>query len=549
MFPTHTLFTLLHLLTLIGICRKYAVAVHSGGGSWALLQSSVGISAMHMQLLHNDRVIMFDRTDFGPSNISLSDHQCRFDKNDTASPVDCTAHSVEYNVLRNSVRPLMVQTDVWCSSGAAMPDGGLVQTGGFNDGDRAVRFFSPCRDFSCDWREAPSSLSVRRWYATNHVLPGGGQIIIGGRRQFNYEFYPKPESGKNLYSLPFLSQTNDPNIENNLYPFVFLNVDGFLFIFANNRAILFDYANNAVVRDYPEMPGGDPRSYPSTGSAVLLPLEADGAAAEVMVCGGAPKGSFEEAMKGNFIKALDSCGRIRITDPDPEWVMERMPMNRVMGDMTLLPNGHVLIVNGAGSGSAGWEYGRDPVLEPVIYRPDGETGSRFEVQNPSKVPRMYHSTAALIRDGRVLVGGSNPHPHYNFTGVLHPTELSLEAFSPPYLDPNVAPLKPRIILPHSQSELQYGQNFRVQFMIWSSEIDPSSIKVTMVAPSFTTHSFAMNHRMLILNTRNVTSPGSSWKLETMASAPKTSVLAPPGYYLMFVVHKEIPSEGIWVRLR
>ncbi|VVA91931.1 unnamed protein product [Arabis nemorensis] len=38
-----------------------------------------------------------------------------------------------------------------------------------------------------------------------------------------------------------------------------------------------------------------------------------------------------------------------------------------------------------------------------------------------------NSTAILLRDGR---GGSNPHAFYNFTGVLFPTELSLEAFSP-----------------------------------------------------------------------------------------------------------------------
>lgn len=36
---------------------------------------------MHMQLLHNDKVIMFDKTDFGPSNISLPFNRCRYDPN------------------------------------------------------------------------------------------------------------------------------------------------------------------------------------------------------------------------------------------------------------------------------------------------------------------------------------------------------------------------------------------------------------------------------------------------------------------------------------
>ncbi|KAL0325833.1 UNVERIFIED_CONTAM: Aldehyde oxidase GLOX1 [Sesamum radiatum] len=140
--------------------------------------------------------------------------------------------------------------------------------------------------------------------------------------------------------------------------------------------------------------------------------------------------------------------------------METMPMGRVMSDMLLLPNGEVLIINGAGLGTAGWELGRSPVLAPVIYRPDNPVGSRFEVQNPSSTPRMYHSTAVLLRDGRVLVGGSNPHTYYNFTGVLFPTDLTLQAFSPRYLDPKLAYLRPNIISPVHNLKSGTGNNYR-----------------------------------------------------------------------------------------
>ncbi|KAJ9536457.1 hypothetical protein OSB04_un000365 [Centaurea solstitialis] len=268
------------------------LAAVAGGGTWSLLRPSIGISAMHMQLLPTDRVIIYDRTDFGASNISLADGKCRHDPNDIVLKDDCTAHSVEYDVASNSVRPLMVLTDVWCSSGGLMPDGSLVQTGGFNDGDHVVRIFNnACGE--CDWVEIPLGLAQRRWYATNHVLPDGRQIIIGGRRQFNYEFYPKAAAAEKSYSFPFLVETNDFKFENNLYPFVFLNTDGNLFVFANNRAVLFDYRRNRVVKTYPGVPGGEPRNYPSTGSAVLLPLrvvQATVAVVEVLVCGGAPKG-------------------------------------------------------------------------------------------------------------------------------------------------------------------------------------------------------------------------------------------------------------------
>ncbi|KAL7207534.1 hypothetical protein ACSBR1_029471 [Camellia fascicularis] len=540
-----------HLAFLLAgpLCRNLTHAA-TGGGRWTLLKPNIGITAMHMQLLPNDRVVIFDRTDFGPSNISLPNHQCRHDPNDIVLTSDCTAHSIEYDVVSNSLRPLTVLTDVWCSSGSLSPDGRLIQTGGFNDGDRAVRFFKPCNGFDCDWQEIKYGLNMERWYATNHILPDGRQIIVGGRRQFNYEFYPKTGSTKRAYSLPILVETNEPKIENNLYPFVFLNVDGNLFIFANNRAVLFDYSKGIVVKTYPNMPDGNPRSYPSTGSAVLLPLKnLQGRAiqAEVLVCGGAPKGSYTSARMGQFVGALKTCGRIKITDPSPQWVMETMPLARVMGDMVLLPNGDVLIINGGSAGSAGWEYGKNPVLNPVVYRPNMAIGSRFEVQNPSTIPRMYHSSAILLRDGRVLVGGSNPHSAYKFEGVLFPTELRLEAFLPSYLDPGFINLCPKIISPASQAKIGYSQQITIQFTI-TGTINENLVTVTMVAPSFNTHSFSMNQRLLVLGGENVKIVGKS-TYEIGVVTPGSSKLAPSGYYLLFVVHQQIPSDGIWVRIQ
>ncbi|XP_010271447.1 PREDICTED: aldehyde oxidase GLOX-like [Nelumbo nucifera] len=527
---------------------RLAHAAGVGGGKWDLLKHSIGISAMHMQLLHNDRVVIFDRTDFGRSMLALPHGKCRHDPKDFVLQVDCTAHSAEYDVSSNSIRPLMVQTDVWCSSGSVSPDGRLIQTGGSNDGERSVRIFAPCN--GCDWEENSSGLLVPRWYATNQILPDGRSIIIGGRNQFNYEFYPKSSSTDTLFDLPFLSQTNDPNVENNLYPFVHLNVDGNLFIFANNRAILLDYTRNVVVKRFPKMPDGHARCYPSTGSSVLLPLKKlkrPSVEAEVLICGGAPKGSYFQAIRGSFVGALSTCGRIKITDESPAWSMETMPLARVMGDMILLPDGQVLMINGAKSGVAGWELGRNPELYPVIYRPNSPSGSRFHVQNPTTIPRMYHSSALLLRDGRVLVGGSNPHEFYNFTGVLYPTELSLEAFSPGYLDPGVSHLRPEIISPPSQTKLKYGQSITVRFSL-SGELSSKGVSVTMVAPSFTTHSFAMNQRLLELDGRQV-KPVSKSVYDVQVTIPESGFLAPSGYYLLFVVHTEVPSEGIWVHIK
>ncbi|KAA3456206.1 WSC domain-containing protein [Gossypium australe] len=381
------MFSILLLLQLLfaSLSHQYRTLISAADGNWQLLQKSIGISAMHMQLLRNDRVIMFDRTDFGPSNLSLLNGKCRNDPTDTALQVDCTAHSIEYDVFSNKFRALTVQTDVWCSSGAIMPDGNLFQTGGFNDGERRVRVFSPCR--TCDWNEIPNGLTVKRWYASNHILPDGRQIIVGGRGQFNYEFIPK-NIVANKINLPFF---------------------------------------------------------------------------------------------------------------------------------------------------------------PVLYRPDNNIRSRFEVQNPTTIPRMYHSTAALLRDGRVLVGGSNPHAFYNFTGVPFPTELSLEAFSPAYLDAKFDNLRPTIIAPKSMSGIRYRKKYTIQVAINSNKVDESSMSVTMFAPSFNTHSFSMNQRLLILGNDKVVAMGNlTYNVE--ATTPRSGNVAPSGFYLLFVVHQGIPSQGIWVKL-
>ncbi|PIN23903.1 Galactose oxidase [Handroanthus impetiginosus] len=489
---------------------------------------------MYMRLLNNDCIVIFDRTDFGPSNISIPENQCHRlnrggdkgdDKSKQSIPYICLMHFTLCKIHNSLKSPIYFNSDVWCSSVAAMRDGFLMQTGGFNDHARNFRVYEPCSDDACDWQEFDSVLRQRRWYASNHIF---------SRWKANYCWW----SGAN-----------------NLYPFVFLNVEGNLFIFANNRAILFNDVNGLVVRNYPTIPGGDPRSYPSSGSTVLLPLgDLQGAntTAEVLVCGGAPKGSFTRANNGNFVGALSTCGRIRITDQNPQWVTETMPFARVMGEMGLLPNGNVLIINGASLGTARWDLGCNPVLTPVIHQPNNPIGLRFEAQNSSSIPRMYHSTAILLRDGCILVSGSNPHAYYNFTGVLFPIDLTIESYSPNYLDPQLARVCPRIVLQASHSQIGYGQQLAINF-IAQGKINRGFVYVTIVVPPFSTHSFSMNQRLLVLtNTNhtsaNVTSLGSS-NYQVQVVTPSSNILAPPGYYLLLLVYREVPSQGIWVQLK
>ncbi|KAJ0969557.1 hypothetical protein J5N97_022434 [Dioscorea zingiberensis] len=131
----------------------------------------MGISVMHMQLLPDDKLLAFNCTDFGPSNISLPDGHCRLDPSDLALTTDCTSHSVLLDLPTLLLRPLTILTDTWCSSGP-LPNASFFKFGEFNGGDHTIRLFASITPTS-DWTETSGYLSARRWYATNQLLPDG----------------------------------------------------------------------------------------------------------------------------------------------------------------------------------------------------------------------------------------------------------------------------------------------------------------------------------------------------------------------------------------
>lgn len=76
--------------------------------------------------------------------------------------------------------------------------------------------------------------------------------------------------------------------------------------------------------------------------------------------------------------------------------------------MPALPDGTFLIVNGAHQGVAGFGLASDPNLNAILYDPSQPVRQRFSILNNTIVPRMYHSEATLLPDGRVLISGSDP---------------------------------------------------------------------------------------------------------------------------------------------
>lgn len=384
-------------------------------------------------------------------------------------------------------------------------------------------------------------------YASQHMLADGSFIVVGGRRSFSYELVPANNPlhfHPKLFDLPLLAETNDEK-ENNLYPFVYLLPDGNVYIFANYKSIILNPLTGQVIRQLPDLDGS--RNYPPSGMSALLPLvpgptNTDMLPAEVIVCGGNTRDAakFSEFPPRTFTPALKDCNRMVVTDPNPQWDKEDMPSRRVMGDMLYLPTGDLLMLNGAMAGTSAWEAADDPNFTPVIYSPYKPKGERFRELKPSKIARMYHSSSALLPSGKILVAGSNPNQFYNFT-TKYPTELRVEKFSPPYFAPELQKHRPKIIHKFGNTKLNYGQPFKL-YIDLEDKVDESDIKVTMIAPPFTTHGFSQSQRLLVVTLKKVAND------EIEAMAPPSSKIAPPGYYMLFVVHRGVPSTGIWVHI-
>jgi hypothetical protein len=164
-----------------------------------------------------------------------------------------------------------------------------------------------------------------------------------------------------------------------------------------------------------------------------------------MLCGGS---SIDDTRPGYEISsqapASSQCSRMVLTDDGVAagWSVESMPQARIMPDAVTLPDGRIVIVNGGGSGIAGYgnvigqvgeSNAANPVLTPAVYDPTAPIGSGFstDMMPISNIPRLYHSVASLTPNGSVMIAGSNPN--LDRSNVEYGTEYRVEWLNPPYM--------------------------------------------------------------------------------------------------------------------
>ncbi|MCC5599755.1 galactose oxidase early set domain-containing protein [Nostoc favosum] len=204
--------------------------------------------------------------------------------------------------------------------------------------------------------------------------------------------------------------------------------------------------------------------------------------------------------------------------------------DRTYSNAVLLPTGDVCVVGGVNVVKP-----EDPVLEAEIYSPgiNWDIGSysnadSWAVKQAGVHARNYHSTALLLPNGKVWVAGGNtngdpgdPDSDRTVNGVTKKVGIKkIELYEPDYFAiPN------RIQITDSPRVLTFDEPFVI-------EIDrpAANVKyVAMIRAGSVTHSTDNDQRFvaLTINSRD----GNTLNV----SAPPNGNVAPPGYYMIWVV--------------
>jgi hypothetical protein len=120
------------------------------------------------------------------------------------------------------------------------------------------------------------------------------------------------------------------------------------------------------------------------------------------------------------------------------------------------------------------------------------------------------------------------------------TQDSAEIYEPPYLfDGNAKAPRPR--LAGAPQRLTFKQS--VVLRVKAARRDRPVTRAVLVAPSAVTHAVDMNQRYVPLRIKRAA------KGKLTARMPGDANIAPPGYYMLFVLDRSgTPSVARWVRL-
>ncbi|HTY29732.1 MAG TPA: galactose oxidase-like domain-containing protein, partial [Mycobacterium sp.] len=502
-------------------------------GKWELLPYHSGVLAIHAAVLPANGTVMF----FAGSG----NNQVRVASPDYGNVAKGIYTSVVWDPQApaqngaNFAHPDTITGpdgkpfDFFCGGDTFLADGTLLSAGGNlaypGKGRRDVVGFEPA---SQKWHHR-GGMAGGRWYPTLLPLADGRVLAVSGLNENgtlngSFEIYdpatdhwhqlPEPQGGL-FFGMP-------------LYSHLFLLADGRVF-FSGGRMddpnpqgpVVLDLTTNPVtIVGVDGLPDATTRD--QSASVMLPPVQAQ----KVMVIGGGP-GDASNATGSTAVIDLTHAGHGFPAATYAEGAPMSLP--RMHLNAVLLPDRTVFVSGGA----LAREDHVVARLQSELYDP---VADEWRIGAAATVVRLYHSIALLLPDGRVVAAGGNPPPYGNQVAWEPPgpnEEQRLEVYSPPYLFAG-----PRPTISSVPTEWAHGQQVTI------ATPQAGDLKwAHLIRPGATTHSFDNSQRLVDLP---IVAQGGG---NLQVSAPNQGTIAPPGWYMLFVVDNAgVPSVASWIHL-
>jgi cytochrome c len=404
--------------------------------------------------------------------------------------------------------------DMFCAGISTLENGVIVASGG-NPDDNRTSAFDP---LSLSWFGL-ADMNDRRWYGANITMPDN-QIFSSYARAANArtELY-NPMTNQwtrtpNAFMQTLVNEQNASNaLGNDLQWWAQIAVTPLGKVFQGGPTQtyhVFDPLGGAEPVVLGKPAGERTRGY---GNAVTYDI------GKVLLIGGSDR-SIEPQTINETVYQVD------LTGPSPV-IQQAAPMHfaRALNNSVTLPNGEILVIGGNNTGLVFSDVGA--VYASEIYHPQTNT---WRIAAPIHTARTYHSTALLLKDGRVLSAGGGG------CGGCSINHLDGQIYSPPYLFNPDGSNAIRPTLTNVTNQIGVGMSMTVN----ASE---DTQRFTMVRLSGTTHHLNTDQRFVPVQSENL---GNGQYRLTMNANPNVLIL---GNYWLFAVNANgTPSIGQTVQV-
>ena len=411
-----------------------------------------------------------------------------------------TAAAKVWNPQTNGFYSTPVGAGVFCAAQAMLADGRVFVIGGHNGGEIGIPDTFMFDSATRAWSRAPY-MQFSRWYPSATRLGDGrvvtlsGQLVPGSWADQPEIFDPRNGQWTTMPGI----QTG--NMHDSEYPLPFLLPDGRLYVIS---AVLGQSHFMSISPAAWSAPTATPMR---NGSAAMY------RPGKLLMTGGGVYGSSN---------SLPTAVVTDQTAGDTGWrTVAPMAYGRYQHNLVVLADGTVLAVGGSTIVTTS-TAASNGVLPAELWNPATESWSTMAAMAD---PRMYHSTALLMPDGRVLAAGGGR------LGSI-PSFPTAQLYSPPYLFRG-----PRPTIATAPSGAVLGDAFDIETP------DAADIgRVALVPLGTVTHTLNMNQTFVELA---FTSAGTTLH----ATLPTNTELLPPGYYMLFILTKAgVPSVSTFLRV-